>query len=59
MALTQIENGMITDGILTTGKLNTTGTASSTTVLKGDFSWGTGATTSGKWNVTDLSLIHI
>lgn len=53
MALTQIENGMITDGILTTGKLNTTGTASSTTVLKGDFSWGTGATTSGKWNVAD------
>ena len=53
MALTQIENGMITDSILTVDKLNTTGTASSTTVLKGDFSWGTGAAATGKWNVTD------
>ena len=51
MALTLIEDGMLTDSILTASKLNTTGTASSTTVLKGDFSWGTGASTSGKWNV--------
>ena len=51
MALTLIEDGMLTDSILTASKLNTTGTASSTTVLKGDFSWGTGASASGKWNV--------
>jgi len=53
MALTEIENGMLTDGILTASKLNTTGTASSTTVLKGDFSWGAGASSSGKWNTAD------
>ena len=53
MALTQIENGMITDSILTASKLNTTGTASATTVLKGDFSWGTGASASGKWSIVD------
>ena len=53
MALTEIEDGMIIDGILTASKLNTTGTASSTTVLKGDFSWGSGAAASGKWNIAD------
>ena len=53
MALTEIEDGMITDGILTTSKLNTTGTASATTVLKGDFSWATGASTTGKWSIVD------
>ena len=53
MALTQIENGMITDSILTASKLNTTGTASATTVLKGDFSWATGASTTGKWSIVD------
>ena len=53
MALTQIEDGVITDSILTASKLITTGTASSTTVLKGDFSWGAGASTSGKWNTAD------
>ena len=53
MALTLIEDGMLTDSILTASKLNTTGTASSTTVLKGDFSWGAAASTSGKWNAAD------
>ena len=50
MALTQIENGMITDSTIAIGKLNTTGTASSSVALKGDFSWGAAASTSGKWS---------
>tara|TARA_Y100000034_G_scaffold68457_1_gene82607 strand:+ start:1390 stop:2493 length:1104 start_codon:yes stop_codon:yes gene_type:complete len=50
MALTKVSNDLITDSTIAIGKLNTSGTASSSVSLKGDFSWGAAASTSGKWN---------
>jgi len=53
-SITKVSSGVIKDGTITLSKLATTGTASSSTVLYGNFAWAASSPT-GKRDFTDTN----